>query len=811
MLMNKIRIALLLALSLFVRAVFAEWRSIGKITNVEFHPHAIILTAGTSRVEIIAISESVLRVRVSPIGKFPKDFSWAVVPGANTPNGNITQQGAGMDSDSPIEASTSKVRIRVERAPIRITFFDISGNVLAQDSTHQTTAFNGSEFRVWKSMPEDEHYYGLGDKAGPLDHRNSSFTMWNTDAYGWQEGTDPLYKDTPFFLALRKGRAYGIFLDNTWRSNFDFGKAQRDVYSFGAEGGELDYYFIYGPDPKQVIERFTDLTGRAPLPPVWALGFQQSRYSYFPQSRVEEIARTFREKRIPCDVLYLDIDYQELNRPFTIDKARFPDFSGMIHDLGGMGFKLIVITDLHIAKAPGYPPYDEGMAGNYFAHNPDGSVYSGIVWPGPSVFPDFTWAPARAWWGSLYKNFVTMGVRGFWNDMNEPAVFSRPDKTIPLDVVDRVDSGGTETQRAVHNVFGMENSRATYEGLRKLQGNVRPFVVTRANFAGGQRYAATWTGDNSSTWNHYRISIPTLLSLGVSGMPFVGDDIGGFRGSPEMDTLTRWIELGAFNPVFRDHTEKGSADQEPWVGGPEQEAIRKRYIELRYRLIPYIYTAAEESAHTGLPMMRPLFLEYPHSENLYTNDEEFLFGPDFLVAPKVWDFTTPYDVALPPGIWYDYWTGRQLEHSVSVAPALDQLPLYVRAGAIVPQGPVVQSTAQVPHGPLELRVYPGPDCRGSVYLDDGNTFDNEKGVILRQNFSCTAVQGSVQVKLAPAEGSFAPWWREVELTIYGADHQPAAVIVGGRPTGGVRFTPRVGKVVFTIPWDRAGTEVTVTY
>ncbi|PYV13982.1 MAG: alpha-glucosidase, partial [Acidobacteria bacterium] len=398
--------------------------------------------------------------------------------------------------------------------------------MLAEDDARHPIAFNGSEFRVWKTMPEDEHYYGLGDKAGPVDHRGFSYTMWNTDAYGWEEGTDPLYKDIPFFLALRKGRSYGIFLDNTWRSQFDFGHAHPDTYSFGAEGGDLDYYFIYGLDPKQVIERYTDLTGRAPLPPLWALGFQQSRYSYTPQSRVEEIARTFREKKIPSDVLYLDIDYQEKNRPFTIDPQRFPDFPGMVRSLDTLGFKLVAITDLHIAKFPGYKPYDEGLAGNYFAHNPDGSVYSGVVWPGASVFPDFTWAPARAWWGTLYKDFVSMGVRGFWNDMNEPAVFMRPDKTAPLEVADRVDSGGTETQRALHNVFGMENSRATYEGLRKLQGNVRPFVLTRATYAGGQRYAATWTGDNSSTWNHYRLSIPTLLSLGISGMPFAGDDIG---------------------------------------------------------------------------------------------------------------------------------------------------------------------------------------------------------------------------------------------------------------------------------------------
>lgn len=807
---TQIRTAILFFLLLFVGSASAEWHSVGDVSGAEFKPHMIMLQAGTARVQIIAVSDSVIRVRVSPNGVFPKDFSWAVISGANSPNGEITTREGGPHRGPAIEARTPKVWIKIERSPLRIIFLDSRGTLLAEDEPHRPMAFDGSEFRVWKSMAEDEHYYGLGDKSGPIDHRNSAYTMWNTDAYGWEEGTDPLYKDIPFFVALRKGRSYGIFLDNPWRSNFDFGRAERDTYSFGAEGGELNYYFIYGPDPKQVIERFADLTGRAPLPPMWALGFQQSRYSYYPQSRVEEVARTFREKRIPCDVLYLDIDYQEKNRPFTIDKERFPDFAGMVHELDAMGFKLITITDLHIAMLPGYKPYDEGLAGNYFAHNPDGSVYSGVVWPGPSVFPDFTWAPARAWWGTLYKEFVEAGVRGFWNDMNEPSVFLRPDKTAPLEVVDRVDSGGTETQRAVHNVFGLENSRATYEGLRKLQGNVRPFVLTRATYAGGQRYAASWTGDNTSSWNHYRISIPTLLSLGISGVPFVGDDIGGFRGSPPMDLLTRWIELGSFNPIFRDHTEKESLDQEPWVGGSEHEAIRKRYIELRYRLLPYIYTITEESSRTGLPMMRPLFLEYPEAENLYTNDEEFLFGSDVLVAPEVWNFTTPYNVQFPPGAWYDYWSGRQLKDSTTVAPSLDQLPMYVRAGAIIPQGPVIQSTADVPNGPLELRVYPGPACRGSVYLDDGNTFNYERGAFVRQDFSCTALQGSVGVRLTPAQGSYTPWWRQVELTIYGAN--PAArVTVGGKPIGDVRFSGEQSTLTFTIPWDRAGTDVNVTY
>ncbi|HVU51937.1 MAG TPA: TIM-barrel domain-containing protein, partial [Polyangia bacterium] len=472
-----------------------------RVTSFEAGPSGVTLHTTLGIIALTAVNDHVVRVRAArtPDGQdLRHDFSWAVVPGASAPNAKVTVA----DEGAALVASTAAVRVRVEKEPLRLLFLDAAGRVLSADARPMSLGPAG--FRVDKVMPFDEHYYGLGDKAGPLDRREMAFANWNTDAYAWQESTDPLYKTIPFFLAVRQGRAHGLFVDDTWRSWFDFGKQARDTYSFGAEGGALDYYFIDGPDPKAVLARYADLTGKAPLPPLWSLGFQQCRYSYYPEARVREIARTFRAKKIPADVIYLDIDYQKDNRPFTIDADRFPHFDQMIADLGHEGFKVIAITDLHLAKAAGYAPYDEGLAGNDFVHAADGSVFVGKVWPGDSVFPDFTWAPARAWWGTLYADFVKRGVAGFWNDMNEPSVFWEQ-RTMPLDVVHRVDSGGTTSHREVHTVFGMENSRATYAGRLKLQENRRPVVLTRATYAGGQRYAASWTGDNSSTWNHYRI------------------------------------------------------------------------------------------------------------------------------------------------------------------------------------------------------------------------------------------------------------------------------------------------------------------
>ncbi len=552
------------------------WHHIGKVQRLESFrdglEDGVELTAGAAKVRITQIYNGVIRVRVAPNGRFPKNISWAL---AEMPLNYISGPVQIHDGKNEVKITAGTVNVTITKSPLLIDFSDASGNVLLADEPSLPMAWNGPRVHIWKKMPADENYYGLGDKAGPMNRRNRAFTNWNTDEFGWQESSDPLYKTIPFFIGLRKGVAYGVFFDNTYRSVFDFGKESRDYFSFGAEGGELNYYFIAGPEPKRIVEEYTALTGRAPLPPLWTLGYQQCRYSYYPESRAREIVKTFRDKKIPADVIYFDIDYQQGYAPFTINREYFPTFEKMIADFRAQGFHTILITDLHIKKDPGhgYAPYDSGIKNDVFVKNPDGSIYIGHVWPGESVFPDFTLTRVRNWWGGLYKDFVVMGGAGFWNDMNEPSVFFRADKTMPLDTVHRLDDGTTIDHRAAHNIFGMENARATYEGLLKLQAGERPFVLTRAAYSGAQRYAATWTGDNSSTWNHLKMSTPMLMSMGISGMPLVGDDIGGFAGSPTADLLTRWFEVGALNPIYRDHTAKGTADQEPWVHGPEHEAI----------------------------------------------------------------------------------------------------------------------------------------------------------------------------------------------------------------------------------------------
>ena len=799
---RRIGIGLLAAFLLSAVAAAQGWQHVGKVQSVEKLKDGVELTSGSAKVRVTVFRNGIFRVRLTPNGTFPKNFSWALVESPEPPAVKIEE------SRKEVRVSSGNVIASIQKEPLLISFSDKDGTVYLADYSNLPMAWNGMRVHVWKKMPADENYYGLGDKAGPMNRRNRSFTNWNTDEFGWQESSDPLYKTIPFFMGLRNGKAYGLFFDNTYRSVFDFGKESPDYFSFGAEGGEVNYYFIAGPEPKKIVETYSAMTGRTPLPPLWALGYQQSRYSYYPESRAREIIKTLRDKKIPVDAIYFDIDYQQGNAPFTVNREYFPTFEKMIFDLRSQHVHSILITDLHIKKDPdhGYVPYDSGMKNDVFVKNPDGSVYVGTVWPGDSVFPDFTLSRCREWWGTLYKNFVSMGAAGFWNDMDEPALFLRADKTMPLDTRHRLDDGTSVDHRAIHNVFGMQNVRATYEGLRKLQPDERPFVLTRAAYAGAQRYAATWTGDNSSTWNHLKMSTPMLLSMGISGYPLVGDDIGGFAGSPQADLLTRWFEVGALNPIYRDHTAKGTADQEPWVHGPEHEAIRRKYVEVRYKLLPYLYTAIEETSRTGLPLMRPLFLEYPQAFGFYGDDRDFLFGRDFFVAPVTTDMVDAEDISLPPGEWYDFWTSTKVadHQTLTLRPRLDEMPLYVRAGAIVPMQPLVQSTEETPAGPLQLRVYlpnsaANSDCSGSLYQDDGHTFAYQRGEILRVNYSCQVSSAAVTVASVIDKNSYKPWWKTVDLTIYGVASQPKELRIGENTFPDWQYDGGAQAVTLTVP------------
>lgn len=738
-------------------------------------------------IEVTAVRDDILRIRMGH-GGLPEDASWAVLPEARQAHVTLNHS----ESGSEVTLATSKLVATLDAQSLRLTVKDKEGHIIVDDAAK--TSITGTQFEIHKVLPVGQHIFGLGDKTGPLDHVGRSFVMWNSDAYGFGPATDPIYKSIPFYLAVSpKGQSYGLFLDNTYRTQFDFGSRDDSVIDIRSPAGPLDYYILAGPTPKSVVSQFAALVGKAPLSPRWALGFQQSHYSYPTREDALAVAKRLRADQVPLDVLYLDIGYQDRNRPFTTDSKNFADFPGLIRQLKEMNVNTIVITDLHIAKVDdgSYVPYRSGTAADAFLKNPDGSTYVAKVWPGDSVFPDFSRPDARQWWGKLYTDFYTMGIGGFWNDMNEPAIFDVASKTMPLDVVHHIAEPGFKARAAthdeMHNVYGQLNSRATYEGLLAIKPDQRPFVLTRASYAGGHRYAATWTGDNLSTYAHLKMSIAQLMNLGLSGFSYSGDDIGGFSGPiPSADLLTKWIEVGAFNPIFRVHSDNQKAEQEVFSDGPRHEQIRKHYINERYRLLPYLYAAAEENSRTGIPIMRPVFLEFPETVGLrFATDgsnDQFMFGPDLLIAlPWALESNHPYQVHLPGPGWYDYWSNERVNQAiVTELPSVQRLAVYIRPGALLVRQPLTQSTLEVPKGALSLDAYLGADSATQIYWDDGQSLAYTRGDYLREPVSLRSVSTGVEVAIGARQGRFKPWWQGMDVTIHGVA-QAMNVSVNGKP------------------------------
>ena len=553
-------------------------------------------------------------------------------------------------------------------------------------------------------------------------------------------------------------------------------------YSFGAESGELNYYFFWGPDPKKVLSRYTELVGRMPLPPLWAIGYHQCRYSYYPDKVVRFIADNFRLRHIPCDALFLDIHYMDGYRVFTWDPSRFPDPAKLTSDLHREGFHVVTIIDPGVKVDPNYWVYQQGMAGNNFARLPDGKPFVGKVWAGDSSFPDFTWERARAWWGTLFKGLLADGVDGIWNDMNEPALFDVPSRTMPDNVI-FYDHGLESPETKIHNVFGMQMSRATQEGLLKLKPNERPLVITRATYAGGQRYSAVWTGDNSSTWDHLSISLPEIMGLGLSGLALAGADIGGFAGGgPAPELYARWLEAGVFYPYCRTHTEFGDPNQDPWSYGNRIEGINRQSIELRYRLLPYLYNAFRETSETGLPVMRALLLDFPDDTKAVDQNDEFLFGDDLLVAPVLKSGEIRRDVYLPKGVWYDFWSDRRYTGpaGIVVDAPLERIPMFVRGGAIVPTRPVVEYVSQAPLDPLTFEIYPGGPSSRDYYEDDGISFDFKHGLSLQQKISIEPRRDAIEIRLTARQGSYTPPPRALLFKIHAERQEPSSVTADGQ-------------------------------
>jgi len=588
--------------------------------------------------------------------------------------------------------------------------------------------------------------YGTGEVAGPLLRNGRIIECWNTDCYGYGRGNKSLYQSHPWVLAVRKdGTSFGVLADTTWKCRIDL----TDDIEFTAKGPSFPVIIIDRSSPQEVLKGLAGLTGTMPLPPRWAIGYHQCRYSYYPDKRVRQIAREFRSRNIPCDVIWMDIDYMDGFRIFTFDSNGFPNPAALNDDLHKMGFKSVWMIDPGVKAEKGYFVYDQGAAGDHWVKSANGKEYNGKVWPGMCAFPDFTRPETRTWWASLYKDFMALGVDGVWNDMDEPAVFEVKSKTMPLDNIHRGGDGLPKGPHAqYHNVYGMLMVRATLEGVQAANPKKRPFVLTRANFIGGHRYAATWTGDNTADWIHLKDSVSMALNLGLSGQPFSGPDIGGFCGNGDAKQFARWMGVGALLPFARGHTCKGNRDKEPWSFGKEVEATCRTALERRYRLLPYLYTLFREASVTGLPVARPVFFTDPADPKLRREDSAFLLGADLLVVPKL-TLKSNRISNQPAGIWRTVSLVGE-----DIAKDANQPELKIRGGSIIPLGRVVQNTEQESLNPLTLLVCLDEKglAEGVLYEDAGDGYGYRNGEYLLTKYVARRDGNRVIVEIISKQG-----------------------------------------------------------
>jgi alpha-glucosidase len=617
--------------------------------------------------------------------------------------------------------------------------------------------------------------YGTGEIAGPLLRNGRKTVCWNTDAYGYTEENPSLYQSHPWVLAVRAdGTAFGVLADTTWRVEIDLtgedkGSQAEGSIVFRGEGAGFPVWVIDRGSPQEVVKGLAELIGTMPLPPKWAIGYHQCRYSYNPESRVREIAQNFRDRKLPCDVIWFDIDYMDGFRVFTFDKAQFPDVPKLNSDLGKMGFHRIWMIDPGVKAEKGYFVSDQMMDKDLCVRDAKGEVYKGEVWPGWCVYPDYTRPDVRLWWEGLYKDFMAQGISGVWNDMNEPAVFNVKSKTMPEDnrhAGGAWDDGGNlpaGPHLQYHNVYGMLMAKGTFDGIKKVNPSKRPFVLTRAGYIGSQRYAATWTGDNSAEWDDLEHSVSMAANLGLSGQPFAGPDIGGFNGNGNGALFARWMGVGALLPFSRGHTGKGNIDKEPWAFGPEVEQTCRLALERRYRLLPYLYTLFQEASTNGMPVLRPAFFADPKDPALRSEDDAFLLGSDLLVVPRM---TPDRDRApiKPKGVWNEVTLVDEGHHP-------DLPRLFVRAGAIVPIGPVVQyadqPAADDKQHPLTLLVSLDADgnATGTLYEDDGDGYAYKEGRFLKTTYVARTMGDRVVVEIADKQGSMLRRTRDLRVML----------------------------------------------
>lgn len=699
----------------------------GKIKNYQVRGQQVLINFQNKLGIVEVLSSEVIYLHEENVSKFqvttldfPNNCGFEV----NTVDGNVIIKTEAyifvIEENFKLKVVKNGEVISYEREIEFIEDENINYELLALEGHAVNITSKKHQVMINKVCRKDDYFYGLGEKTGFLNKRGYEYEMWNSDIPDPHvESFRSLYKSIPYYITFNKDYCYGFFFDNSYKQFYDMGKTCDDCISIAFDKGYFNYYFIGGNSIKDVVSNYALITGKTPLPQRWTLGHQQCRWSYMNAEEMLFVADKYRELNIPCDVIFADIDYMERYKVFTYNQNTFKEFPQMVQKLNEKGFKLVTIIDPGVKVEEGYSVYEEAIKNDYVA-TLNSKTYINAVWPGDSVFPSFIDKRVRNWWGDNIKFLTDLGVSGIWNDMNEPASFKGP---LPAEV-EFMGDDGIHYHDEVHNVYGHYMALATYDGLVKHTGK-RPYIITRAAYAGTQKYSTIWTGDNHSLWIHLEMAIPMLLNLGMSGFSFAGTDVGGFGSDCTKELLCRWSQLGAFTPLFRNHSGMGTRRQEPWTFDEETIDIYRKSVNIRYQLIAYFYDLYYEGSKTGLPLLRPLVMNYEQDENTYEINDQFMLGDSLLVAPVVKQGAFKRMVYLPKGKWYNYFNKQVYDSGYHIIDApLAEIPVFVKAGSIIPTTEIKPFITE--DESIFFDIYPG-EGKYLHYQDNGLDFNYQNG------------------------------------------------------------------------------------
>lgn len=777
------RIIFLSLFSLLSLLSIAQLQGPGTCSSYTVSGNTVVFNcSGTKKVSLKLCNSGLVKVWYSASGTFERNNpSFAVVKEDIEEINDIHVE----EQAQSFEIFTNKLRIRINKDPFQLLLFDKYQKLLLSDYKDRGLLKDTGRIVSYKTLRSDEQFFGLGEKSGPMNKRGRAYKMWNSDKPCYGPNEDPLYKSIPFFISSYR---YGIFFDNTYKSEFKFGTDSDEYFSFEAPAGEMIYYFIYGQDYKQIIEQYIQLTGKPIMPPKWAFGFSQSRGMYTFEDQAIAIAKEFRSRKIPCDIIYQDIGWVQNLQDFEWNKERYKDPPGMLRQLGSMGFKMIVSQDPVISQKEN-KQWKEADSLGFFTTDIRTKKSYDMPWPwgGNCGVVDFTKPGVADWWGNYQQKPINDGVRGFWTDMGEPA-WSNEDATERLFMKHYL---GMHDE--IHNVYGLTWDKVVKEQFEKHNPDKRIFQMTRAAYAGLQRYTFGWSGDAGNGndvldgWDQLANQLPMSLSAGMGGIPFWACDISGYCGDIKdhnamAELYTRWMQFGVFNPLSRAHHE-GNHAVEPWMFGAQAEDNSRKAIELKYQLFPYLYTYAREAYDKGLPVMRALLLEYPNDEEVFNTDGQFLFGKELLVAPVVKKGAAIKKVYLPEGDWTDFnnskvaYEGKQW---ITYKAPLSTIPIFVKRGSIIPMMPVMNYIHEKESYPVYVMIYPaneGGSASFELYEDDGESLDYKKDIFAKTMFYCETKSKAYDLKIGgrKTNGYKVPAGRPIIIKLH-ADTKPASVI-----------------------------------